>query len=261
MMNKLPLYKQLNDALKKLIKEENYSTGDRFITERTICADYGVSRATANKALSSLVSEGLLEFRIGVGTFIKSKPSERDEFPTISELQKNNTVSQVSLTSEIIRSELLGSNELDDHIIKLLKVNSEEYIYRIEIIQRDNGIPIMLEYHYIAEKYCPDLLNCSLKGSLFSLLREKYELDINRLEEKVHAEKLNKLEAEILRTDSGKAVFSLMTTAFILNQRPFWWKKTIFKPDEFEILFSTEKNLDKYEQTGKIIQLHHEQFL
>ncbi|MFN9913156.1 MAG: GntR family transcriptional regulator, partial [Pirellulaceae bacterium] len=44
---------------------------DRFLTEREIADRFGVSRPTANKALASLVSEGLLEFRRGVGTFVQ----------------------------------------------------------------------------------------------------------------------------------------------------------------------------------------------
>jgi DNA-binding GntR family transcriptional regulator len=45
--------------------------GERLLTERQICERFGVSRATANKALSNLVSEGVLEFRKGVGTFVR----------------------------------------------------------------------------------------------------------------------------------------------------------------------------------------------
>jgi DNA-binding GntR family transcriptional regulator len=49
------------------------SGGRKFLTEREICGRYSVSRPTANKALSNLVSEGLLEFRKGVGTFVQGR--------------------------------------------------------------------------------------------------------------------------------------------------------------------------------------------
>ena len=64
-----PVYQQLNQRLKELLSRE-CRPGDQFPTERQIAERFQVSRATANKALASLVSEGLLEFRKGVGTFV-----------------------------------------------------------------------------------------------------------------------------------------------------------------------------------------------
>ena len=71
---KEPIYQQLNGYLKQLIDSGECPIGGKFLTERQICERYGVSRATANKALSNLVSEGLLEFRKGVGTFVRGRP-------------------------------------------------------------------------------------------------------------------------------------------------------------------------------------------
>ena len=70
---KEPIYQQLNGQLRLLIGSKECPLGSQFPTERQICERYGVSRATANKALSNLVSEGLLEFRKGVGTFVRGR--------------------------------------------------------------------------------------------------------------------------------------------------------------------------------------------
>src|SRR4029453_16868789 len=48
-----------------------FKTGVRFLSEREVSSRFEVSRVTANKALSNLVSEGILEFRKGVGTFVR----------------------------------------------------------------------------------------------------------------------------------------------------------------------------------------------
>ena len=48
-----------------------YRSCDQFLTEREVAEKFQVSRATANKSLASLVSEGFLEFRKGVGTFVR----------------------------------------------------------------------------------------------------------------------------------------------------------------------------------------------
>ena len=68
---KAPIYQQLNQLLRDLIREGEFKPGEQFLTERQICDRFDVSRATANKALSNLVAEGVLEFRKGVGTFLR----------------------------------------------------------------------------------------------------------------------------------------------------------------------------------------------
>ncbi|HAK47450.1 MAG TPA: phosphonate metabolism transcriptional regulator PhnF, partial [Spirochaeta sp.] len=59
MINKDPIYQQLNNELRELLTDDQFKVGDKFLTERMICDRYDVSRTTANKALSNLVSEGL----------------------------------------------------------------------------------------------------------------------------------------------------------------------------------------------------------
>jgi len=66
-----PMYQQLNEALRGLVSSGEFKTGARFLSEREVSSRFEVSRITANKALSNLVSEGILEFRKGVGTFVR----------------------------------------------------------------------------------------------------------------------------------------------------------------------------------------------
>jgi hypothetical protein len=55
-----PVYQQLNQRLRTALAKL-YRSGDQFL----------INRATANKALASLVSEGFLEFRKGLWTFVR----------------------------------------------------------------------------------------------------------------------------------------------------------------------------------------------
>ena len=64
-------HQNLIEKLHALLRKGKFGAGDRFLTEREIAAKYHTSRPTANKALSSLVSAGLLEVRRGAGTFVR----------------------------------------------------------------------------------------------------------------------------------------------------------------------------------------------
>src|SRR3954468_24443930 len=73
-----PVYQQLNQLLRELVREKQFAPGQQFLTEREVASRYEVSRATANKAISTLVTEGLLEFRKGAGTFLRGNRIDTD---------------------------------------------------------------------------------------------------------------------------------------------------------------------------------------
>ena len=64
-----PVYQQLSTILKAIIAQEGLAPGDRFLSERELCSRYDVSRATANKAICSLVAEPFLPISRCTTTF------------------------------------------------------------------------------------------------------------------------------------------------------------------------------------------------
>ncbi len=67
------------ENLHSYIMDDSVQVGDRFPTEKELCSTLGVGRGTVREAVKVLTSQGLLEIRPGLGTFIKSKtpaPSE-----------------------------------------------------------------------------------------------------------------------------------------------------------------------------------------
>jgi GntR family transcriptional regulator len=68
---KNPIYCQINDKLRELIRGGEFKAGDKFPAEREIGERFSVSRVTANKVVSNLFAEGMLEFKKGVGTFVR----------------------------------------------------------------------------------------------------------------------------------------------------------------------------------------------
>jgi GntR family transcriptional regulator/MocR family aminotransferase len=61
---------QLYMGLRDIILSGGLNGGERLPATRTLASELGVSRTTALDAVSRLISEGLLESRIGAGTFV-----------------------------------------------------------------------------------------------------------------------------------------------------------------------------------------------
>jgi GntR family transcriptional regulator len=70
MASGLPLYRQIEASLRDRIRNGALRPGAQVSPEPELMAEYGVSRATVRQALSGLVSEGLLEIRRGLGTYV-----------------------------------------------------------------------------------------------------------------------------------------------------------------------------------------------
>ena len=65
----LPLYYQLEQALRFMIASGSWSPGSLICSERELMQAAGVSRATVRQAIGNLMREGLLERVHGRGTF------------------------------------------------------------------------------------------------------------------------------------------------------------------------------------------------
>ncbi len=66
----LPLYHQLEQALRARLTDSEFQPGDLLPSEERICEHYGVSRITVRRALDALIAQGLIIKRRGVGSFV-----------------------------------------------------------------------------------------------------------------------------------------------------------------------------------------------
>lgn len=81
-------YMQIANKLKEELREGSFSADQRICTQKELCARFGVSHITVNKALDQLVSEGLLYRRRGKGTFL-AEPRKRQQTSVIGLVVNN----------------------------------------------------------------------------------------------------------------------------------------------------------------------------
>ena len=74
----MPLYQQVALDIRRKIISGEMPVGSQLQPHRELAVSYGVSMITINKALSGLVSEGVLYSRVGRGTFVLNRPADND---------------------------------------------------------------------------------------------------------------------------------------------------------------------------------------
>jgi DNA-binding GntR family transcriptional regulator len=228
-----PIYQQLNQALRNLLRSGEYKVGDQFLTERQVSERFDVSRATANKALSNLVSEGVLEFKKGVGTFVRGGVLDYDLRSLVSFTEKALAAGKTPST-KVLCLEALIAKDADLDLESRLHVRPNQVVYYLERLRLSNGQPAILEHRYVVTKFCPDLSREALAGSLYNLWTERFKLDIVGADQTIRAISILGEEAERLDVADGAAGFQVTSTGYLSGGVPLWWERTVFRGDAYE---------------------------
>lgn len=68
--SRIPLYRQLEEIIRKAIQSGDISTGQRLPASRQLAIDLGISRLTVKNVYEQLVTENYLVSRPGAGTYV-----------------------------------------------------------------------------------------------------------------------------------------------------------------------------------------------
>jgi DNA-binding FadR family transcriptional regulator len=112
------------DQIVQALRGQRYVVGDRLPSERVLAEQMGVGRAAVREALSALGVMGVIERRVGDGTYITSvveKLIGADE--VVAALQENKSLGEVWKARRIIEEVLaeLAAQKANDNDLKLLE--------------------------------------------------------------------------------------------------------------------------------------------
>jgi len=233
MLVKEPIYHQLTNHLRQLIGSPAHRVGSKFLTERQVCERFGVSRATANKALSSLVSEGLLEFRKGVGTFVRIRSLDYNLQVLVSFTEEALAVGKRPST-RVLRFDTVSAKDVLDEVPELLQAGPDSMLYYVERLRLADNLPVIYERRHIVAEICPGLTETDLAGSIYSLWTQRYGLNIEGADERVQAVNLRGAEALALQVRNGAAGLLVRSVGYVPEHRPLWFESTLYRGDAYE---------------------------
>lgn len=229
-----PLYMQLSAVLRELINSRQFSVGDQFLTERMISERFDVSRVTANKALSKLIDEGTLELRKGLGTFVCDEPKH---FPTshLVSFSHKMLASGRKPATQVLQFKMATADQVSGEVSNGLNLVPGEKFYYMKRLRLSDDIPLILESHYLRERFCPGLRKEDLKGSLFDLMTKKYKLNIAGVDETILSTTIQGENSKLLNVPKGAPGFFMYVIGYNDTKIPVWIANVIFRGDAFEL--------------------------
>jgi GntR family transcriptional regulator len=227
-----PVYQQLNERLRTILASE-CKRGDQFLTERQISEKFQVSRATANKALASLVSQGLLEFRKGLGTFVRRDVIDYDVRSLVSFTEKARAAGKRPSTT-LVTFEKIVARALEPELAEALVVEPDAKLWFMERLRLADGTPVIWEQRYVVQEHCPKLTRAQAEGSLYKAWTTTHRLQIAGANEVIRAVLLERDEARRLRVAVGSPALEVLAVGYLADERPLWWERTLYRGDQYE---------------------------
>jgi GntR family transcriptional regulator len=228
-----------------------HNVGDKFLTEREICRRFAVSRATANKAISNMVSEGVLEFKKGIGTFVRTLPLNYDLRSLVSFTRKAREAGRVPRT-RLLAFEEKVAGAVQVEVKDKLKVGPLDRIFFCERLRLADDTPMILERRYLIAEQCEGITKEDLRGSIYSFLAEKKRVKISGAEELIRAVSIGAKDAELLQCRRGQPGFLMLSTGYAEYGIPVWFAGILYRGDCYQLRNKLDA-LQAYSYTEPII--------
>jgi GntR family transcriptional regulator len=233
--NGIPLYLQVKEKILEDIKL-NYKVNDIIPAEGQLEKTYNVSRITIRKAIEVLEKDNVVIKKQGKGTFVSEKKVLYDA-NSIGSLTQRLSKQKHLLTTKSISFEIIEN----EHFVKdLLECSRLLCIKRVRLLDE---VPFALMTNYFDINTVPDIDKKLNLESLYSFLKEEYNIEFQNAEEIVEAIAANKDDSKKLNIKEGFPLLSLKRLSFDQHNKPIEYSNLIIKGDMYKhkIILSNEK--------------------
>jgi GntR family transcriptional regulator len=224
------LHQRVTDDLLARISSGDIRPGAMLPTEMALCEQYGVSRITIRRALSTLVERRLLVRRRGVGTFATGRSPQPREFHLIGFLDDRRVVS-----SDIV---LNVAERADEAVAAALGVTVGSPVRHIRSLTHRDDKQFTLVDAYTVD--CPgesgDERDYRTAAPSANALGERLGRRIERAEQDLEAEAADSIAAGLLRIAPGTPVVRARRTYFSGGDKPVQYIVIRYHPERYRFV-------------------------
>ncbi len=231
----LPAYIKIHDAIKKDIDEGVWAIGNRLPSERDLADHFQVSRMTLRQAITLLVEEGILERRIGSGTYVSSHRVQEKMRGTTSFTEIVHSQGKTP-SSKLLSFQRQPASETEKSELKL---GPKEFVIRMERVRYADNLPLVYEVAAIPEKYIKDMKREEITEHFFKTL-VSHGFEIGKSRQTIYAKTASERVANYLGVSRGHAILALTQVSYFTNGNPFEFVRSQYVGDRFE--FYLENN-------------------
>lgn len=230
--NPLPLHYQIKEILQEMIEDEELKPGDMIPTERELCEFHGVSRMTVNKAIMSLVNQGLVHREQGKGTYV-SKVKPRKEISNLKGFTEEMKDNGVKTDTEILSFEIKKTTKQIKDALELENGNSK--VIEINRLRRIEDEPVAIEKVWLPYNLFKDMTEEMIAGkSLYNLFRNRYSYKLEKAKQTIEPMLIDEYEAKLLNQKENALALVFNRVTFMADNIPVEYTKAIYRSDIYK---------------------------
>ncbi len=224
----LPLYQQLQRALRRAIEARLIAPDDALPPERDIAEDFQISRITVRKAIDGLVGEGLLMRRQGAGTFVCARV-EKNFSKLTSFSEDMRARGRTPRTVWLRKSE--GSVTPEEALT--LRSSPGTPVYRFHRIRYADDAPMAIEYATVLAACLPSL--DAVESSLYEALERAGNRPVRALQ-RLRAVLFTAEQAKLLQIHERDAGLLVERVGFIKDGRAMEFTQSYYRGDIYDFV-------------------------
>ena len=224
----LPLYQQLQRALREAIDKRLLAPDDALPAERDLAIEFDVSRITVRKAIDGLVGEGLLVRRQGSGTFVCAKVEKNfSKLTSFSEDMRARGRTPRSVWMKKSAGTVTPEESLT------LRSSPGTPVYRFSRIRFADDAPMALEYATVLGSCLPSLE--AVESSLYEALERTGNRPVRALQ-RLRAVLLTAEQAELLGAKEKDAGLLVERLGFHQDGRAVEFAQSYYRGDIYDFV-------------------------
>jgi GntR family transcriptional regulator len=224
----LPLYQQLQRALRQAIERRVLGPEDALPPERDLAAELAVSRITVRKAIDGLVTEGLLVRRQGSGTFVSARVEKN--FAKLTSFSEDMRARGRNPRSVWLRR---SEGTVTPEESLTLRSSPGTPVYRFHRIRFADDAPMSLEYATVLASCLPSL--DAVETSLYEALEKAGNRPVRALQ-RLRAVLFTAEQAELLQAKEKDAGLLVERLGFLKDGRAAEFTQSYYRGDIYDFV-------------------------
>src|SRR6185436_8604424 len=218
--NNLPLYQQLQRAVRDAIEKRLLGPDDALPSERQLAEDFQVSRITVRRAIEGLVQEGWLVSRQGSGNFVCARVEKNfAKLTSFSEDMRARGRHPHSVWLKRSQGTVTPEEALK------LALSPGTLVYRFHRLRFADDEPMAIEFATIDASCLPSLE--AVDASLYDALEAAGNRPVRALQ-RLHALLLNAEQAKLLKAKPADAGLLVERLGYLRDGRAAEFSQSIY---------------------------------
>jgi GntR family transcriptional regulator len=229
----IPIYYQLFKLIEAQIRKGDLKPGESLPTEHEISSRFGISRMTVRRAISELVSAGMVYAQQGRGTFVATPKLDNIVFE-LNDFNQELKERGLNYRTSLLEAKIIRANQELREKFQLGDEHKRFLYFRTVLSAEDERLSFETKYT-IYSKSKP-ILESELKDpSLPGLIATHTEYVPMSAKKILQVATCTEEEALILGIAPGSPVFLIEQTIFDQDLKPVGWSKAVYRGDRHKL--------------------------